>query len=327
MSKKEIPLVSIGLPVFNGEQYLEEAIHSILNQTFRDFELIISDNASTDGTEFICRQLAKKDPRIRYVRMNENQGAAQNFNSVVHLARGKYFKWCAHDDLLAPEFLQYCVEILEKDPQTVIAHTETIMINEQGIEIASLDDFMDLRSSHPEIRLRQYLFRHSGLCNAILGLTRLNILQQTPLMESYISSDRVLLGELVLRGKITRVPQPFFYRRYHPSNSWRANTTLKSLATWLDPKSKNPIQLPPGWRHLVEYLRTIRRVPLTGRERLGCYLAMIKWSAKQALWPTQRYVLGKIGRLPPHPLDQTILSDLSDPGSGELQAQLKKGGV
>jgi glycosyltransferase involved in cell wall biosynthesis len=91
----KIPRVSIGLPVFNGEKYLAEALDSILSQTYRDFKLIISDNASTDRTEQICREYAAKDRRIRYYRNEKNIGAPKNFNRVFELSSGKYFRWDA----------------------------------------------------------------------------------------------------------------------------------------------------------------------------------------------------------------------------------------
>ena len=93
------PRVSIGLPVYNGQEFLEETLHSILNQTFNDFELIICDNASTDRTAEICRSFAKRDRRIRYYRNEINLGAAKNFNGVFFLARGEYLKWSDNDDL------------------------------------------------------------------------------------------------------------------------------------------------------------------------------------------------------------------------------------
>src|SRR4051794_3298661 len=93
------PKLSIGLPVYNGENFLAHAVDSILAQDFRDFELIISDNASTDRTAEICRGYAESDPRVRYVRFETNQGGSRNFCYVFELARGEYFKWAAHDDV------------------------------------------------------------------------------------------------------------------------------------------------------------------------------------------------------------------------------------
>ncbi|MBD2214537.1 glycosyltransferase family 2 protein [Nostoc linckia FACHB-104] len=97
--------LSIGLPVYNGKKFIRESIDCILNQTFQDFELIISDNASTDNTEKICREYAAKDNRIRYYRNAKNIGCARNFHRAFELSTGEYFKWVAYDDLHAPEYL------------------------------------------------------------------------------------------------------------------------------------------------------------------------------------------------------------------------------
>jgi glycosyltransferase involved in cell wall biosynthesis len=129
---KEPPKVSVGMPVFNGDRFIAETIDSILAQTFGDFELIISDNASTDGTEKICRQYADDDGRIRYVRNRENLGAAYNYNQTFHLSSGDYFKWACHDDLLRPEFLERCVEVLDRDPSAVLVYTDWAPIDETG---------------------------------------------------------------------------------------------------------------------------------------------------------------------------------------------------
>ena len=127
-----VPRVSIGMPVYNAENYLGEAIESLLAQTFQDFELIISDNASTDRTEAICREYAARDPRIRYERQAENQGAARNFNHVFERARGPYFKWAAHDDLHSPTFLARCVEVLDRSPDVVWCHPRSTHVGPDG---------------------------------------------------------------------------------------------------------------------------------------------------------------------------------------------------
>ncbi|MEO1543162.1 MAG: glycosyltransferase family 2 protein, partial [Pseudomonadota bacterium] len=129
------PKVTIGVPVYNGEAYLAEALDSILGQTFGDFEVIISDNASCDRTEDICRDYASRDPRITYIRQEKNAGAAPNFNLLVSLAKGKYFKWAASDDLIAPEFLASCLEALESNSNASIAMTQTRIVDEAGREL------------------------------------------------------------------------------------------------------------------------------------------------------------------------------------------------
>ena len=106
-NEEKVPQVSIGMPVYNGEPFISEALDSLLDQTFTDFELIISDNASTDSTEAICRQYAAKDSRIRYVRQAENLGAPANFQFVLDQAVGKYFMWAAADDLQTPNYIEF----------------------------------------------------------------------------------------------------------------------------------------------------------------------------------------------------------------------------
>ena len=134
-SLPESPLVSVGLPVYNGERFLRQSLESVLAQTYENFELIISDNASTDGTDAICREFAARDTRIRYVRNSRNMGAAYNFDKVVELARGELFRLHTHDDIMAPPLLERCVSVLMQEPDAVLCHPEMIRIDEEDREI------------------------------------------------------------------------------------------------------------------------------------------------------------------------------------------------
>ena len=131
-------MVSVGLPVYNGQKYLAVAIGSVLAQTFPDFELVISDNASTDATQEICKAYAARDARIRYIRQPLNRGAGFNYNFVFHESRGRYFKWLAHDDWLAPDNLKASVAALEADPAAVLAYTHHIDIDDEGAVIRTV---------------------------------------------------------------------------------------------------------------------------------------------------------------------------------------------
>src|ERR1700745_4087023 len=124
--------VAIGMPVWNGEAFLSEAIESILAQTYGDLELVISDNASTDATSEIFRPYAKLDTRVRYIRQETNIGAASNHNEVLRCSSGHYFKWAAHDDVLAPEFVQECVRALDNDEGLVLCSPAQVLIHEGG---------------------------------------------------------------------------------------------------------------------------------------------------------------------------------------------------
>src|SRR5436190_3693526 len=140
-----IPRVSIGLAVYNGEKYLSQTLDSIVDQTFGDFELVISDNASSDGTEDICRQYAARDARIRYSQSPVNIGLTNNFNRAFRLSSGQYFRWAAADDVFAPTSLERCVDILDKHSEVVLCYPKTILIDDNGDPLRDYDDNLDLR--------------------------------------------------------------------------------------------------------------------------------------------------------------------------------------
>jgi glycosyltransferase involved in cell wall biosynthesis len=166
------PRVTIGLPVFNGGGYLHETVQSILAQDLTDFELIIADNGSDDETAAIARA-ATSDPRVSYVRSPLNRGATWNYNRLVAMARGEYFKWAAHDDLLGPSFLRSCVEELDHSPAAVLAYARTVLIDDHGEVIdATFSDGLDLRDERPQDRFRRYLV-HPGEQHAVFGVVRM----------------------------------------------------------------------------------------------------------------------------------------------------------
>ena len=116
--------ITIGIPVYNGEEFLEEKITSILNQDFTNFELIISDNASTDSTKEICSKFATNDKRVKFFSHEKNLGATWNFNFILKKARGEYFMWTSADDKILPEFYEKNIEILEKNPTIVCSASQ-----------------------------------------------------------------------------------------------------------------------------------------------------------------------------------------------------------
>src|SRR6516165_12744258 len=174
------PLVSVGLFVYNGERFVEEALQSILNQTFTDFELIISDNASTDSTCEIAEGYATRDDRIRYYRSEKNMGAGWNARRVYELATGKYFKWAAVDDLLEPDLLRRCVDILENDPGCVVAHARTREVNENGSFIKNYVTPIRTDYDDPVARFWEMLHTGGHMCYQIYGVMRMSALRQLP---------------------------------------------------------------------------------------------------------------------------------------------------
>ena len=189
---QDSPQVSIGLPVYNGENYLAEAIESILAQTYQNFELVITDNASVDKTREICESYAIVDARVNYFRNEHNLGAAPNFNKSFELSTGKYFKWAAHDDILAPDFLEKCVAVLENNPDVVLCYPSTTVIDSQG-KITQDYDFSG-RTNSPILQQRfAALLLSSDLCYEIFGLIRTDVLAKTSLMGNFGHGDGVFV--------------------------------------------------------------------------------------------------------------------------------------
>lgn len=278
MSNRE-PRVSIGLPVFNGAAYLRATLDSLLAQTFTDFELVISDNASTDGTDEICREYAARDKRIRYLRNRENLGAAANYNRVFHLSSGEYFKWAAADDLCAPEFLERCVEVLDQEASVVLCYPRAKAIDERGNVLREYPAKPNAASTKPQERFYEFVCVPHP-CVAVFGLIRANALRRTQLIGNFASADRPLLGELSLLGRFFEIQEFLFFYRNHPKQSWRAYPTRQSVQAWYDPARARKLTL-PHWRLLREHLGSISRAPLGWSERTSCYLCMVWWVRKR----------------------------------------------
>jgi len=272
------PSVSVGLPVYNAERYLRVAIESILNQTFSDWELVISDNASTDGTEGICREYAARDSRIRYDRLQSNIGAANNFRRVFQLARGRYFKWIACDDSCEPTFLERCKAVLDESPDTVLCTALASMIDQDGQLMHRYADPQAL----PQVRASDRFIvsrDQDGWCIAVYGLIRADVLRQTAVMGNYAGSDVVLLGELSLYGRFTEVPEYLLSRRVHPG-AYSHQVNLKKVREFYAPsKKRGTVLVFRQWRHLYEFSRAVVRAPLVAGEksRLFGYILRMAW--------------------------------------------------
>ncbi|MGI9534413.1 MAG: glycosyltransferase family 2 protein [Thermodesulfobacteriota bacterium] len=269
------PKVSIGLPVYNAENYIQKALDSILAQDYTDFELIISDNASNDRTEQICRAYAKKDERIRYYRNNINYGASKNFNNVFELAKGSYFKWAAHDDLIAPDYLSKCVEVLETDPSIVLCYSRVQIIDSHGSIVCEYKvNIRNADSNKPHERFKELItVNHWGI--EVFGLFRSSVLENTKLIANYPGSDRTLMAELSLLGSFHEIPEYLFFSRDHSERSTRQGT-IHSRANWFDTSKSNQTVF-PQWRLLLELFRCIKNSSLNIRQKTYCYLSLGNW--------------------------------------------------
>jgi glycosyltransferase involved in cell wall biosynthesis len=251
------PRVTVGLPVFNGEAYLEAAIESLLAQDFDDFELLVADNGSTDSSLQIAQAAAQRDERVTVHPSAENRGAAWNYNRLVDLARGRYFKWAAHDDLVAPSFLSRCVEVLDSDPEVVLAYTRAVDIDERGDVVKEYELLPYASAGTPFERARSVLLNPSP-CFESFGLMRTAQLRLTDRIGAYTSSDRTLFLELSLLGRFHEVPEVLFLHRQHPERSVARYKDDRARNAWFDPAWAGRTST-PRWRLLREYVAALRR--------------------------------------------------------------------
>ena len=278
-----IPRISIGMPVCNGAEHVRGAIGSLLAQTFDDFELIVCDNASTDDTESICRGLAEHDSRMRYYRHAVNLGAAANYRRTFHLARGTYFKWAAHDDRCAPDYLRQCVEELDRSPAgAVLCYPRCTLIDWDGRPLRDYDEDLDLREPRPSERL-QHLLMRSHWCHPVLGLIRADVLRTTALIGDFAGADNVLLAELAVRGEFREIPERLFFRRVRDGGSPSLQQpTPEHIEEWFNPVRKNAPALPHS-RLLEEHIRALLQAPVDAAEKGRCLRALWR-SRRQRHW-------------------------------------------
>lgn len=268
-------LVTVGMPVYNGDNYLAETLDSILVQTYQNFEIVISDNGSKDGTQKICEDYAAKDPRVKYSRSEVNLGVSRNFKRTVGIASGDYFMFLAHDDKLAPQFLEQCVAVLDTQPDVVSCYPKAIEIDPQGNELYKKEQPLDAGSPKPHLRFRQ-MIRMDHNCETLFALVRADVMKKTVIHAPIPDGDRVMLAEVSLYGKYYRVPDYLFLHREHPVRSINLAPTRFDRLAQLEPQRAGEFVL-PHFSEFFEYLRCIRRAPLTFRERMACYGEMLRW--------------------------------------------------
>ena len=273
-------LVSIGLPVYNGDRYLAEAIESILAQTYDNIELIICDNASTDRTQEICEEFQRRDHRVKYIRNPENIGGNRNFRKTFELSRGCYFKWASHDDNLAPDFIASCLAVLEKDDDVVLSLPPIVYIDQDGRETGgqrvpdiSIEDdrYLD--------RIRRFFdlqVASDDIVYAIFGLIRADVLRQLNVWEPYVSSEEILMLDLLRFGKLRQIQASKFYFRLHPESGFQKYRKPKDRARWFDP-SRKVVAVFPSWFLLRKYFGRIFFGPFTMAEKAkGVYLVLYR---------------------------------------------------
>lgn len=270
------PPVSIGLPVHNGGRFLPRALESLLAQDYPDFDVVVSDNGSTDDTVEVARDFARRDARVSVLSEPLNRGAAWNFNHAFHRSTGRFFKWAAHDDMYAPSHLRRCVEALEADAGVVLAYTQAVDIDESDQVLCPRPSPRVAEAERRADRLGSVL-RTPTPCFEVFGLMRRADLARTSLIGSYTSSDRVLLLELAALGRFRAIDEELFLHRQHPERSVHANPRGRDRSGWFDTRLEGAITI-PRWRLGREYARVLGSVPATPAERIELMRHLAAWS-------------------------------------------------
>lgn len=279
-----VPRVSIAVPVYNCERFVGQSIESLLAQTFTDFELLVVDNCSTDGTEGICRSYTARDSRVRYVRNERNIGGPSNFRRAFHLSRGEYQKWSTADDYWEPTVIEKGVALLDANPELVLAYPRTNLVTVDGELIRHYDDHLHLMEDSPSVRFRRVLDT-TTLCHAHLGVVRRSAMFKTRLLGTELASDIRFLAELSLHGKFAVIPEYLFSRRFHEQASSWERTNMDRQRAYYDPGHSTLFGM-HTWRRYARLTEAAFRAPIGARERAKVlkYLARKVMGQSSVLW-------------------------------------------
>ena len=288
------PLITVGLPCYNSERYIKQSLDSLLAQTYTNFVLVISDNASVDGTAQICKQYAAADSRVKYFRNEVNIGNPRNFNRVFELATTKYLKWSTADDFWEPTFLERALEVMESDPTIALCYPRAVLVDADGGNPKDYDDVLHLVQDDPADRFLTLITRIK-LAHQHLGLIRMSHLRQTRLLGTHVSSDINLLAELTLYGKFFELPHRLFFRRFHKdSGSWKRGDPTR------DPQHDARLYHAAGarratltkWRCHLGFFSAVSRSPLPLKSKMRLYWHLTHrmiWDRRDLAWELAHY--------------------------------------
>lgn len=263
------------MPVYNGENFIQEAIDSILCQDFEDFELVISDNCSTDNTQEICRSYSDKDKRVRYILQENNLGAAPNFNYLFEISNSPFFKWAAHDDILEPSYFRKCIEALKNRPNCVLCTSYSKTIDNKGELVRHYDACKTFDQPQPHQRFAELVRFHKHPFYEIFGIIRSSALQGSYLIPYFSGGDGVLLAQLSLRGEFAIIPEYLFLPRRHPDQSQQFTNNKRGYNEWFYAGNSGKVRM-PHFEKLAAYFHAIRSSDLDFQTKIKCYSSLIK---------------------------------------------------
>jgi glycosyltransferase involved in cell wall biosynthesis len=261
------PLVNIGMPVYNAEKFICQALDSLLKQDYENFELIISDNHSIDSTQEICLDYMAKDKRIRYFRNEMNVGAIKNFNKVFELSQGEYFMWHAHDDYREPNYISSCLKMMEKNPNVILCCSDALL-DENGGHRRLQENFSTL-GMPPNRRFRKILWNNS--CASIYGIIRSHVLRKTGLLKNVFGPDNLLLAELSLMGEFFQLPLVLFKMSVRSGNIVKKVKAVFETILPNDPRAS----FFPFTKLAIEHWKLVQNSKLVDKERLIAFWDII----------------------------------------------------
>lgn len=265
------PLVSIGMPVYNGERFIRQALDSLLGQDYGNFELIISDNASMDGTREICVEYAARDERIRYYRNERNMGAAWNFNRVFELSSGEYFTWASHDDYWDPHYLRSCLEAFDTSEAIVLAGAMCELVDSETGELILTDrgfSTVGLSPSEGFILYKSTVHGGRHIGGVFYGIYKRNALREVMPMRKVIATDHLVLAELCFQGEFVTVQERLMVKRWGG-----ASTSHRNNARALGISNQLFIKCPYFVREVLlqRIIFQTARLTLPEKTRLACW--------------------------------------------------------
>lgn len=275
-------LVSIGLPVRNGEATIGEALASLMGQEYENVEIVVSDNASDDGTEEICRAIARTDKRIRYHRQATNLGIDGNFTFVINNARARFFKWVGHDDLIDPSYVARCLDVLVDDPRLVLVTTQQEFRMPDGQVGTAPYHGTRLQSEDPVVRFSEFLRLLNSshlLIDPMYGLVRRAAAVEIP-RKVMLRSDQIWATRLALAGPWSHVNEVLAFRGW-PDETRAQLVRRMGIARW-NVRVATALQA-------RELLALVAEVDLTPMQKRAALRAVAVWYAG---WHRRRVVAG-----------------------------------
>lgn len=268
--------VTIGLPIYNGGEYLASAVESLLSQTYRDIRLLISDNASTDNSEQVCRSFAESDPRVVYERLDRNIGGIANHQRVRERASSPYFMWAAGDDIWEPTYVEECMRVLMADRDVVVAYALNAEMDGEGRPLRVVDPGPPLDTDDMVARF-VVLTSISNVIEPFYGVMRADILRRAAPLRLHPGFDRILFAELALHGKLRQIPRPLYRRRRHSSQSTGAYPSLRTRYKWISPNRPRRLVW-PHFGYLFGFAAAARRAAPSLRVLLRCWDHLARWA-------------------------------------------------